>query len=77
VSFGLDGRNYEIDLTNENAEELRQALGKYVEAGRKGWRHAQASPWFQSGCGCGPQRRARLGCCQRGTRSATADVSQL
>jgi len=35
VSFGLDGRDYEIDLTDVNAEELRKALGKYVEAGRK------------------------------------------
>jgi hypothetical protein len=34
VSFGLDGRDYEIDLTNVNAEELRKALGQYVEAGR-------------------------------------------
>ncbi len=35
VSFGLDGRDYEIDLTDTNAEELRQTLEKYVEAGRK------------------------------------------
>jgi hypothetical protein len=35
VSFGLDGRDYEIDLTDTNAEELRKTLGKYVEAGRK------------------------------------------
>ena len=35
VRFGLDGRDYEIDLTDTNAEELRTALGKYVEAGRK------------------------------------------
>jgi hypothetical protein len=35
VSFGLDGRDYEIDLTDTNAEELRKAFGKYVEAARK------------------------------------------
>ncbi len=35
VSFGLDGRDYEIDLTDTNAEELRKALDKYIEAGRK------------------------------------------
>jgi len=35
VNFGLDGRDYEIDLTDANAEELREALGRYVEAGRK------------------------------------------
>ena len=35
VSFGLDGQGYEIDLTNENAEGLREALTRYARAGRK------------------------------------------
>ncbi len=35
VSFGLDGTGYEIDLTNEHADELREALSRYVEAARK------------------------------------------
>jgi hypothetical protein len=35
VSFGLDGRDYEIDLTDANAEELRGMLDKYIAAGRK------------------------------------------
>ncbi len=35
VSFGLDGTTYEIDLTNEHADELRGALTRYVEAARK------------------------------------------
>ena len=35
VSFGLDGRDYEIDLTNENAEEFREMLDTYMHAGRK------------------------------------------
>src|SRR5687767_6968347 len=35
VSFGLDGTAYEIDLSNEHADELRQALSRYVEASRK------------------------------------------
>ena len=35
VSFGLDGRQYEIDLTNEHADELRVALDRYVHAARK------------------------------------------
>ena len=34
VSFGLDGRDYEIDLTNENAEEFREMLDTYMHAGR-------------------------------------------
>jgi hypothetical protein len=35
VSFGLDGTTYEIDLTNEHADELRGALSRYMEAARK------------------------------------------
>src|SRR3954470_23668080 len=35
VRFGLDGTAYEIDLTNEHADELREALARYVEAARK------------------------------------------
>ncbi len=35
VSFGINGTAYEIDLTNEHADELRGALARYVEAARK------------------------------------------
>ena len=35
VSFGLDGQDYEIDLTDENADGLREALTRYARAGRK------------------------------------------
>ncbi|MET7761866.1 Lsr2 family protein [Streptomyces sp. NPDC005393] len=35
VSFGVDGRLYEIDLSAENASKLRDVLAPYVEAGRK------------------------------------------
>ncbi len=35
VSFGLDGRDYEIDLTEGNAEEFREMLDTYIAAGRK------------------------------------------
>lgn len=35
ISFGLDGHDYEIDLSGENATELRQALGRYTGAARK------------------------------------------
>lgn len=34
VSFALDGRNYEIDLSAEHAAELRGFLQLYVEKGR-------------------------------------------
>ena len=35
VIFGLDGVDYEIDLTAENAQELREALAPYVAAARR------------------------------------------
>jgi hypothetical protein len=35
VTFGLDGKLYEIDLNSANASKLRDALAPYVEAGRK------------------------------------------
>ncbi|MGW1885539.1 histone-like nucleoid-structuring protein Lsr2 [Streptomyces sp. NPDC001970] len=40
VTFGLDGKSYEIDLNPANAEKLRNALAPYVAAGRKASRHA-------------------------------------
>jgi hypothetical protein len=35
VTFALDGTTYEIDLSEKNAEELRNVFGKYVSAARK------------------------------------------
>src|SRR6478752_10053837 len=32
VSFGLDGKSYEIDLSTENAAKLRAALAPYLQA---------------------------------------------
>ncbi|PXY18983.1 histone-like nucleoid-structuring protein Lsr2 [Prauserella muralis] len=35
IEFGLDGISYEIDLSTENAEELRDALAQYIEHARR------------------------------------------
>ena len=35
IEFGLDGRSYEIDLTNDNAKKLRDVLADYVGAARR------------------------------------------
>jgi len=35
VRFGLDGADYEIDLSAEHAEALRNALAPYVSAARR------------------------------------------
>ena len=47
VRFSLDGTEYEIDLTGQNAQALRSALAGYVDRGRKagsGGRPATSSP---------------------------------
>ncbi|GAA0350212.1 Lsr2 family protein [Streptomyces olivoreticuli] len=50
VSFGLDGKSYEIDLNTANAKKLRVALAPFVEAGRKQsrsgkvYRHTPVAP---------------------------------
>ncbi len=35
VEFGVDGKNYEIDLSSSNASKLRDALAAYVAAARR------------------------------------------
>jgi hypothetical protein len=35
VRFGLDGTEYEIDLSKDHTDALHAALGKYVEHARK------------------------------------------
>src|SRR5664279_4957704 len=35
VSFALDGASYEIDLSDENAEKLRDALAVFVASARR------------------------------------------
>jgi hypothetical protein len=35
VLFGLDGTQYEIDLSTDHAKDLRTTLARYIDAGRK------------------------------------------
>lgn len=35
MSFSFDGSNYEIDLTDDNADALREAFSDYIAAARK------------------------------------------
>ena len=35
VRFGLDGTEYEIDLSAKNADALRKALARYADAARR------------------------------------------
>ncbi len=35
VTFALDGKSYEIDLSDSNAQKLRDSLADFVKAGRR------------------------------------------
>lgn len=35
ITFGFDGKDYSIDLSDENAEAFRDAIAPYIEAGRR------------------------------------------
>ena len=35
VEFGVDGKNYEIDLSTTNAKKLRDALAEFVASARR------------------------------------------
>ena len=35
VLFSLDGKSYEIDLTADNAQALRDSFAKYIDAARR------------------------------------------
>jgi hypothetical protein len=46
LRFGLDAREYEVDLTEENARELRELFGRYIRAARRvsGRQRSTAAP---------------------------------
>lgn len=35
VTFAMDGKSYEIDLSEANAQKLRESLAEFMKAGRK------------------------------------------
>ena len=44
VTFGLDGRTYEIDLSANNAAKLRDGLAVFVANARRGGSRASSGP---------------------------------
>lgn len=43
ITFALDGATYEIDLSESNANELRNAFGRYVSSARRAGGRVRAS----------------------------------
>lgn len=56
VKFGLDGKSYEIDLSEAHEKELRKALEKYVGAATQVTAHNAAATGRRK-YGTGPVRR--------------------
>ena len=56
VKFGLDGKSYEIDLSEAHEKELRKALEKYVSAATQVSSHNAAAGGRRK-YGTGPARR--------------------
>ena len=65
VSFALDGRAYEIDLSEDNAARMRDSLASFVAAGRK-----------SGGAGAAGGRRAPKMTERSGPRSQPLDREQ-
>src|SRR2546427_11117954 len=64
VRFALDGADYEIDLNANNAEALRKALSRYVEAARRSSGTTTRQPVRAGGRGasCGANTTAVAAC---------------
>ncbi len=66
VEFGVDGKNYEIDLSKENAGRLRDALADFVSAARRaggrrrGGNNAGSSNNNGGGAGSAPKGRTAI-----------------
>ena len=54
LTFALDGKDYEIDLSTTNAERLREALRPFMGAGRKTTRGAGARSTRSRASGSNP-----------------------
>src|SRR5690606_38213892 len=74
--FGLDGRQYEIDLFTANAEKLREALRPYAAAGRRTQSKSTRATGPRSFSGGNPETaRIRAWVKETATRSPTTAVS--
>ncbi|WP_028923175.1 histone-like nucleoid-structuring protein Lsr2 [Pseudonocardia acaciae] len=78
VGFGLDGKNYEIDLSSANANKLRDALNEFVAAARRagsGRRGRRASGAAASGASRGAGDREQSQAIREWARKQGMNVS--
>ncbi|CAQ03258.1 histone-like nucleoid-structuring protein Lsr2 [Clavibacter sepedonicus] len=55
VPFALDGVNYEIDLSDDNADTLRTVLKDYIDKGRRVGRATTGKPGTRRSSSSGPK----------------------
>jgi Lsr2 len=79
VRFGLDGAEYEIDLSAKHSEAMRKALEPYVSAARRASGSVARRPGAGAGAAQPPPgltlQRSGSGPRLRASRSKTADGS--
>ncbi|MFL6098567.1 MAG: Lsr2 family protein [Actinomycetales bacterium] len=68
VTFGLDGRTFEIDLSARNAKALRELLRPYIEAGRRSGGRSRR--------GASPRGRSDSQAIREWARASGYDVSE-
>ena len=76
VDFGLDGRRYEIDLSEANAMRLREALAPFVGAARTAGGRRSAGRSAGRGRSARPSVAALQSTPARSTREETAVIRQ-
>ncbi|WP_316302842.1 histone-like nucleoid-structuring protein Lsr2 [Clavibacter michiganensis] len=74
VPFALDGVNYEIDLSDDNAAKLRTALDDYIEKGRRVGRATTGKTGSRRASGSGPKED--LGAAREWLRAQGHQVSE-
>ncbi|MCZ7415055.1 MULTISPECIES: histone-like nucleoid-structuring protein Lsr2 [unclassified Streptomyces] len=60
VTFALDGKSYEIDLTEANAQKLRESLAEFVKAGRRTGGRSGGRGKARTGSSGGSQDTAKI-----------------
>jgi hypothetical protein len=75
VEFGLDGKNYEIDLSAKNAKKLRDAVSSYVAAARRPSRQTRRSPRAASSNGSAAADREQNQAIREWARGQGMEVS--
>jgi hypothetical protein len=76
VDFGLDGRRYEIDLSEVNAARLREALAPFIGVARTAGGRRSAGRRSGSGRGARQSVAGAQGTPARSSREETAAIRQ-